>query len=298
MRWGASSPARRRQMVGIGAALALASAMGLAGAPGARADKPRRVVSLNLCTDQLVLQLAERARIASVSFLAADPASSAMPRAARGLTLNHGRAEEVLPLHPDLVLAAAGAAGTTVALLRRLGHRVVELPLGRDLGDVAGHVRIVARALGEERRGKALIAAFEARLAAIPKPPAGTRPVALLFAPNGFSAGAASLPEAVMMRAGFDNLARRLGMQGVGRVPIEAVVAAAPDALILGRLNVEFPSMAAMTLHHPALPRTVPARAVIGIPHSLWACATPVIAEAVERLAAWRLARHLSGTRR
>jgi len=34
---------------------------------------PQRIVSLNLCIDQLVLMLAEHGRIASVSYLAADP---------------------------------------------------------------------------------------------------------------------------------------------------------------------------------------------------------------------------------
>ena len=39
------------------------------------AAKPRRVVSLNLCTDQLVLMLAEAANVAAVSYLSRDSAS-------------------------------------------------------------------------------------------------------------------------------------------------------------------------------------------------------------------------------
>jgi iron complex transport system substrate-binding protein len=282
--------------------MAAALAVAITGLPAAAApaEKPQRVVSLNLCTDQLLILLAERRRVASVSFLAADPASSAMAREAQGLPLNHGLAEEVIHLRPDLVLAGATAAQPTVALLRRLGHRVVELPLAESLADVAAHIRLVAEALGEEGRGEALIARFEGETAAIPPPPPGPRPVAILIDPNGFTSGAGSLPDAVLRTSGFENLATRLGMAGVGRIPLEAVVKAAPDALILGRLSVEHPSLATEFLSHPALARTVPRHAVIGMDHHLWACAIPEIAQAMERLASFRrgLAAHPLGDRR
>ncbi len=65
------------------ASILLAAATALSGAavdaPQASAqavEKPRRIVSLNLCTDQLVVLLADREAIASVTFLAADPVRS------------------------------------------------------------------------------------------------------------------------------------------------------------------------------------------------------------------------------
>ncbi|MGE0652266.1 MAG: ABC transporter substrate-binding protein, partial [Alphaproteobacteria bacterium] len=226
-----------------------------------------------------------------LSFLAADPSSSSMAREGAAFHLNQGLAEEVLPFDPDLVLAGPYGARPAVTMLRRLGYRVFELPLGRTLADVSRHIRLVARVLGAEQRGEELIRAFEARIAAIPQPPPGPRPVAALYAPNGITSGDESLPAAVMDAAGFDNLAARQGMHGVGRFTLEGIAAARPDALILGRLSVEHPSLAAATLEHPALRRSLPDGAIIGIPHHLWACATPHIAEAVARLAAFRLRR-------
>ncbi len=258
------------------------------GPPAPASDPPQRIVSLNLCSDQLLMLLAEPGRIVSLSFLAADPASSAMAEQARGFRLNHGRAEEILPLAPDLVLAGTHAARVTVDLLRRLGHRVVELPLATGLDDVAAHIRIVARAIGAEARGERLIAAFEARLAAVPPPPPDPRPVAVLFESNGITAGRNTLPDAAMTAAGLDNLAALLAVGGVGRVPLEVVVAERPDALVIGRLRHQAPSLAALSLEHPALRKAAPANAVISIPEHLWACPTPAIAEAVETLAGLR----------
>jgi iron complex transport system substrate-binding protein len=255
------------------------------------AEAPQRIVSINVCTDQLAMLLVEPKRIKSLSFLAADPSSSAMAREGAAFHLNHGLAEEILPFDPDIVLAGPYAARPAVTMLRRLGYRVFELPLGQTLADVPRHIRLVSRALGAKARGEELVRAFDARLAAIPPPPTGPRPVAALFAPNGITSGDESLPAAVMDAAGFDNLAARQGMHGVGRFTLEAIAAAPPDALILGRLSVEHPSLAAATLEHPALRRSLPEGAVIGLPHHLWACATPHIAEAVERLAAFRARR-------
>jgi iron complex transport system substrate-binding protein len=267
--------------------------------PGAaRAEKPRRIASINLCTDQIAMLLVPRERIVSLSFLAADPASSAMAKEARGFHLNRGRAEEILPLSPDIVLAGPYAARAAVGLLRRLGHPVFELPIGESLADVPRHIRAVARILGEETRGESVIADFEARLRAVPAPPPGSRPVAALYAPNGITSGSSSLPQSVMTAAGFENLAARHGIIGVGRLGIEDIVAARPDALILARLSVEHPSLAARSLEHPALATAVPEGAIIAVPHHIWACAIPQIVTGVEALAKLRMRLSADGERR
>ena len=64
--------------------------------------KPAHIVSLNLCGDQYVVRLAERARIASLSPLAVDPELSAVAGEAAGLPRKRGRAEDVIMLAPIL----------------------------------------------------------------------------------------------------------------------------------------------------------------------------------------------------
>ena len=83
---------------------AVQGATGIAPLP---AHQPRRVVSINLCTDQLAMMMAGPGQLVSVSHLAGDPTYSTMPEAAAAYPANRGLAEEVYLLKPDLVLAGA-----------------------------------------------------------------------------------------------------------------------------------------------------------------------------------------------
>ena len=100
--------------------VALAAAVTAALMAAAEA-KPRRIVSINLCADQLLLMLAGRENIVSLSYFATNPEISYMAEAAHGIPVNHGRSEEILLLRPDLVLTGPFTTRTTAALLRRSG---------------------------------------------------------------------------------------------------------------------------------------------------------------------------------
>ncbi|MDX1483211.1 MAG: ABC transporter substrate-binding protein [Alphaproteobacteria bacterium] len=272
------------------AALALAVlALGLIFPPASSAApaNPRRIASLNVCTDQLLLLLGLRARLVSVTFLAADPSSSALAERARGLRLNRGRAEEILTLKPDLVLAGSTAASPTVQLLRRLGYPVRVVPLAIALADIPRNIATVARAVGEAARGAEMIARFQDSLrritAGLPAPEA-PRPTALLIGPNGISSGHRSLAGAIIDAAGFANGAAGLGLAGVGRVPLELVIRTRPQLLILSNLKADHPSLAVATLAHPALAGVTAGRTTIRIQHHVWACGTPLVLDAIARL--------------
>src|SRR5215831_17968551 len=95
---GSVRSASRRCLAMVAIMAAFGPACAFAGEP----PPPTRVVSLDLCTDQLLIELAQRDRIAAVTHLAADPAVSAIPEKARGIPFTHGNAEDVLRYDPDL----------------------------------------------------------------------------------------------------------------------------------------------------------------------------------------------------
>lgn len=248
--------------------------------------KPERIVSMNLCTDQLVMLLADRERIESVSYLAADRHASALAGEVAGMTINHGLAEEILPMKPDLVLAGASTTRPTAFLLRKLGYPVVELPVAEDLDDIRANIRIVANAVGEIERGEAMIAEFDDRLP-LRATGSGPRPLAVLYWANGYTSGAGTLANAAVEAAGFRTLGRELGLTGTSQLPLETLLAADPDVLIMGRER-EGAALANETFRHPALRRAFASRARVGVPDHLWVCGTPFVAEAIARLSVVR----------
>lgn len=62
-----------------------------------------------------------------------------------------------------------------------------------------------------------------------------------------------SLIDAALRRAGFDNLAERLGIEGYLYLPLETLIAAQPDVLIVNDPRATYPSLAEAVLRHPSL---------------------------------------------
>lgn len=258
-----------------------------AGRPRASGLAPARIVSLNVCTDQILIDLVPPERIAGLSWLAADPTLSAIAQRAGRFPGVRDNAEEVLALDPDLVIAQEYSATATVSLLRRLGRQVLMVPTATDFEGIRRAVRSIAAAVGEPRRGEAVVERFDARLANV-KVPAGRRPTALAYEVSSLAAGPSTLLDAAMTVAGFDNLARVEVLGPAGRLPLETLVASPPDLLILANGPEEFRSVAADNLRHPALRRLLHARANLHIAMPEWLCGTPEVAGAVEKLAAAR----------
>lgn len=274
--WGCVRPSR---LIAVTAALLLGGA--------AAAGPPGRVVSMNLCTDQLAMLLAAEGQIVSVSMLAADPMSSAMPEVATAIPANTGHAEEIFLMRPDLVLASRHSDPAVVAMLHQLGVRVAQIEPTRRLSDVPDRLREVGRLLWREARAEELVAGFEAGLAEL-KPDTGDAPLAALFSANGFTQGMDTLAHDILTHAGLANLAARLGRSGGGRLALEEVVIADPDLLILSR---PYPatSRAEEIMAHPALRATDAARAP-AFSGPDWVCGTPHVLSAIAEMAARRRA--------
>jgi iron complex transport system substrate-binding protein len=230
-----------------------------------------RVVSLNLCTDQLLVLLAPE-KIAALSELSRDPALSFVALDARRFPQVRASAEAVLALRPDLILAARYGAQTTVALLDKHGVAVVRLDLPDDFAGIERLTRDAARAIGVPERAEPPIDRMRATLAAV-RPPASAI-TAIAWEPRGYTAGPASLMGSVMRAAGLTNAAngQRLGTEALLRHP--------PDVLVVPDTPA-FPSLATDMLDSPALRGILRRR----VPPALTLCAGPFSAQAVTLLA-------------
>lgn len=255
------------------------------GVSGAAAAKPQRIVTTNVCADQLALVLADHAHIISVSRLATQPEISNYAEAAKGFPVNNARAEEIVQLRPDLILGDIYTGKAANNLAKTIGVPLHFIDMGSSLADVRKIIRDTAKVLGEEARGQTLIAQMDARIAKA-QTQRGAPITALVYEPNGVTSGTGTLTNDILQAAGLINLAPKLTSSAYGTVPLERVVSAAPELLILDDSYADSSSRAQNILRHPAFLSLKGRTQIYRIPSRLWLCPGPWVAEAVERLAA------------
>lgn len=252
----------------------------LAGWPGVAVAAGLRLVSLNPCSDAILVEVADPDQILAISAYSRDRASSSLaPQVAARFASTHGTIEEVIALHPDVVIDGAFAAPATVAAYRRLGLRLALLGTQHDVAGSLEDVRRLAAIAGHPERGEALVRRITAALDAAAPPP-GTAPVAaMVWEWGGMVVGRDTLTGELLERTGFANLPARQGYGQAAIYPIERVLAHPPQVI----LTVGNDRM----LHHPALAalrQTVHAE----FPSNLLYCGGPSIITSVQWLAQLR----------
>ena len=274
---------RRRRTLAFAVAAALA--LGIAGTSAA-APPPQRIASIYLCADQLLLLLAERECIVTLSRFAVQPSISHQAAAAKDIPGNRGRAEELLLHAPDLILAGEYTAPATKAMLRKIGLPVVELPTATDFDAIRANIRRVAAAIDRPERGDRLVEALDRRLDGA-RPGDKARASLMLYRLGGFSHGRGTLLDAIFRTVGFANHSAAR-VSGVGRLSLESVLVDPPDAIVLGQHSMARDSQAAELLSHPAFRHLRERTPAVVLPDALWICGLPASAEAAEVLADFR----------
>lgn len=249
-------------------------------------EAPARVVSMNLCTDQLAMLVATEGQLLSVSHLAFDPRESAMAEQAKGLIQNQGMAEEIYLMHPDLVVAGSYTSRASVEMLTRLGVPVVAFEPANSLDDVADRITQMGAVLGRQARAAQIVAEYRAGLAAF-QAQTNRRPRAALYYANGYTLGDRSLAGQILRMAGFANVAAEAGYSDGGVMPLEVLAMVAPEAIIS---SARYPggSRSEEILDHPVVQTLRHGRSSGSFTDRDWVCGTPFVLRAVGEMAEMR----------
>ena len=256
---------------------------------GSVADKPQRIVSLSLCTDQLLLMLVDKSRIAALSHLASDPIYSYMWQASRNINVHHNLAEEIVPLNPDLIIGSSFTSGNIVQMLNRLGHDITTFTTPETLQQVEQLTLAVGKAVHEPERARMIIHRMREDIARA-KQLVANKPslLAISYGPNGYTAGKRTLKNAILEAAGYRNVATQLGIEYYGNVPLEQLVLANPDIIIPDEDIPNQDSLAQNLVNHPVLARLLQGKAKPSLPTSYWICPGPIAGKAILALAEQR----------
>jgi iron complex transport system substrate-binding protein len=245
----------------------------------------QRIVSTNLCTDQLLMMLAEPERITSISYLALEPDSSYMHKEAAGYKINHAEVEELLALKPDLIVAGSFTQENMIRLMRKLGYQVEVFNPTSSIEGIRINIRRMAKLLGREMRGEEVINQMDQRIKKATERSFGEPQPALFYQPRGYTSGSNTVQNEALEMTGWRNVSAEHGIVGYGNIDLETVVLAKPRQFFTSAYTPGTNSLAQRQLNHPALNRISNGRPMINIDYRYWICGGPMIAEAIEILA-------------
>jgi iron complex transport system substrate-binding protein len=264
---------RRLQMLLLVAAFAM---------PGcALAASLPRIVSMNVCSDQMLLTLADPEQILGLSRFSRDAwvagDASRYPRLSGG-------AEDVLMIKPDIVIANLFDKRSTRELLKAKGMHLAELSVPRTLGDVRDQIREFGDIVGHPDRAASQIARLDASLARARQAVADRHFRVLPLSRRGWVAGSDSFVGSLLAETGLFNTSGELGFDFGGFATLEAIVSAKPDLLLVSQAGDFARDDGQAFLLHPALERFYPAAKRIVIPERLTECGGVMLAEALDVL--------------
>ncbi len=243
---------------------------------------PPRVASISACGDQILLALADREQIASLSWQADTPLSHLAPLA-DGLPRNRGEAEQLLAQRVDLVVMAGWGDRKLAAQLEAFGIAVHRMPIAASLAEVDDGLLAVAEAIGQARRGRELVASLRRQRAAIPTP--ADRPIAAYLRPFGGSAGPGTYVHDTVEASGFDNLTEELGLGGWTAITLEQLLRHPPDAVITSFFSEAETSVMSSYARHPVFRELIADRPVLPVRSALWVCESQHLTAAAAELA-------------
>ena len=181
------------------------------------ADSSKRIVSLDLCTDWMLLKYASRSQTITYSPLLYRYQPDWVPD---GLPVHDGSLEQVLEIKPDLIISGEFNATLITKRLKQLGETVEIMPLPLNLSSIIDYsnrfksllqidVLLQTSVTGQqfEPNGKSL----------------------LLLGANGIGTGKGTLENDIIEKSGWNNYIQSAGFVSLD---LEKIVYDPPDAVL------------------------------------------------------------------
>ena len=256
---------------------------------------PKRIVSLDLCTDWILAQHADAHQVAAVSPM--------QPRyRPEGLQHNwahhDGTLESIIELKPDLILAGEYNAITLRNRLKTLGFRVEVLPLPTSLDTIRSYELKTLLLLGKPAslahpEPPDLRAAHKATALTAPTLPTAPsslskpqvtrpKPRLLLLGANGIGTGTQTFEHDLLTYAGWQNYLLTPGYQ---QLDLERMVSDPPDAVLWASTSGN--ALANRFSEHPALRHSLPPDRWLTTDYWRWQCPGPWTWDLIDELGQW-----------
>jgi len=237
---------------------------------------PGRVVSINLCTDELALQLALPGQLIAVTHLVKDKVLSSQWKAAKSFKSHNNSLEQIISYQPELILASQYSSKALLQRLKSLNYRVYQVPTANTLAQLNANITSVGSLLGNHYRAQQIVATQKRKIKSLYQSVRGKKePLDIVvYLPGGRSNASNDLTSQLIKMAGMRNMAHDKGYPGRHTLSIEQLIRWNPDLLIIIQSYAGLHSRATALLKHPALQYFSRQQRVISIPNRWTSCGT------------------------
>lgn len=197
---------------------------------------PRRVASLNLSADEVLVELLPPDRLVSVTRWADEAGTSNIvgrvpPSVFRVRKIDM---ERLVALAPELVVVSEYTDADFLKLLERSGIRHHRMKGLSSPAGVRAAILALGREVGAEEKAERLVARFDATLSDLRRRLASAKRPRVLYWAGGMTAGGGTAIGALIEEAGGINVGREIGVQGIAPPGAERAFAADPDVVLVG----------------------------------------------------------------
>lgn len=132
-------------------------------------DKPKRIVSTSISTDEILLGLVEPGRIAALSPLIDDSGISNMVQEGKAVKrrVEKSSPESIVDLYPDLIIFPDFIKPEAIQTFREMHLPVYVYKTPHSIQEVENTIRTFAKLVQEEAKGEILIETMEKRLTGV-----------------------------------------------------------------------------------------------------------------------------------
>lgn len=235
------------------------------------ADSEKRIVSLDLCTDWMLLKYASQSQVVTYSPLLYRYQPDWVPDK---LPVHDGSLEQLLELNPDLIISGEFNATLLVKRLRLLGKKVEIMPLPNSLQSILDYTE----------RFKSLITVRPELMESIGfKHFENSDKSLLLLGANGIGTGKATLENDIIEKSGWKNYIQKNGFVSLD---LEKIVHQPPDAVYWSRPETN--SLANLFAGHSVLHGLMNEKSIPVSESWRWQCPGPWTFELIDELASWK----------
>jgi iron complex transport system substrate-binding protein len=220
---------------------------------GAADGVPRRVASMNLSADDILVEILPPERLVGVTRFADEAGTSNIVGRVPPSVFRFQKAdmERLVALAPDLVVVSEYTDADFLKLVERSGIRWHRMQGLNSISGVRQAIVDLGRAVGAEKAARGLVERYDATLAELARRLAGAPRPRVLYWSGEMTAGADTAIGALIEAAGARNVGREMGVQGITPPGAERAFVADPDVILVS----SWPGTLEAVKQHPLLSR-------------------------------------------